>query len=422
MRTTTQDTVRHRFFAPVELALASAGSKRKCREFPDEEYLESGISRVLSQAQSGRDWVQRLRMWMDSGLTVGNFFDTLRSSRRLALVEEVTDRVCHQLDATAKSGHDTLAEHPELHGFAVYASDGHYESPSCHAKQIDGKAQPAGSFFSMNLRSQGLRLLDVARPKKQREHDMSVLKRLGSTQLRMGEPTGTRVIHAYDPAGIDYKEWFRWKCKGVYIISREKDNSKAEVVGLNTWDEQDPRNTGILADELIGVFCGVMLRRVRYRDPATGKEFSFITSEMTLPPGLIAFIYLLRWDIEKVFDEKKNKLQEKKAWATSLTARCQQAHFVCLAHNLMVLFEIALEENEGIRDEKVDKKRERRNQIAQALAKERGDTLNPLVVECVRRTQRSLQFIRWLRHCLFRETSWCEGMRVLRPLMVEYLV
>ena len=73
MRTTSQDTVRHRFFAPVELALASAGSKRKCREFPDEEYLESGISRVLSQAQSGRDWVQRLRMWMDSSLTVGNF-------------------------------------------------------------------------------------------------------------------------------------------------------------------------------------------------------------------------------------------------------------------------------------------------------------------------------------------------------------
>jgi len=32
-----------------------------------------------------------------------------------------------------------------------------------------------------------------------------------------------------------------------------------------------------------------------------------------LRPGLIAFLYKLRWDVEKVFDQLKNKLNEQKA-------------------------------------------------------------------------------------------------------------
>jgi hypothetical protein len=64
-------------------------------------------------------------------------------------------------------------------------------------------------------------------------------------------------------------------------------------------------------------FCGVMLRRVRYRDAVSGKIFTFMTTELNLPPGIIAFLYKLRWDVEKVFDEKKSKLHEQKAWATS---------------------------------------------------------------------------------------------------------
>lgn len=261
----------------------------------------------------------------------------------------------------------------------------------------------------------------MARPKRKREHDMSVLKRLGSTELRMGQRKGTKVIHAYDPAGIDYAQWYKWKAKGIYIISREKANSRAEVIGLNDYDRHDPRNTGILSDELVGVFAGVMMRRVRYRDLATGNIYSFMTNEMTLPPGLIAFLYKLRWDIEKIFDEKKNKLGEKKSWAKGALAHSQQAHFVCLAHNLMVLFERCLEADEGIRDTKVERKREQRSELAASLARERGEVLNPLVRQCRRSTQRSLQFIRWLRHCLWHPTSWQEEVAVLRPLMEGYL-
>jgi hypothetical protein len=421
MRTTPQDTVRCRFFAPVESALLAASSTRSCPEFPDEEHIECGIGRVIAHAQSGRDWVQKLRMWMNSGLMVSTFFKSLKSTRRLTLLEEVDAHVRAELDVSTQALHDPLSGHEELRGFALYASDGHYEEADAHAVRIGKKVEAAGYFYSLNLRSHSMALLDVARPKRKREHDMSALKRLSATDLRLGEPKGVKVMHVYDPAGIDYAQWRQWKARGIYFLSREKENSKAEVVGLNDWDRGDLRNTGILSDELVGVFCGLMLRRVRYRDPATGTVYSYMTNEMTLPPGLIAFLYKLRWDIEKVFDEKKNKLLEQKSWAKGLVAHSQQAHFVCLAHNLMVLFERCLESDEGIRDTKVERKREKRAELVAALARERGEILNPMVQQCRRSTQRSLQSIRWLRRCLCQPTSWREEVDLLRPLMEHYL-
>ncbi len=304
---------------------------------------------------------------------------------------------------------------------AVYASDGHFEQASCHSEPVEGKKRSAGNFYSLDLRYHALSLLDIARPTLKQEHDMHALKRLGYKVLRMGEPTGTKVIHVYDSAGIDYGEWMKWKAKGIYMISREKENSAAWTVGVNAWDHDDPRNNGVLSDELVGSASGVPLRRIRFRDLATGTIFSFLTNEMNLPPGLIAFLYKLRWNVEKVFDEKKSKLEERKAWAKSDVARSQQAHFICLAHNLMILFELQLLRQEGIRDEKAHAKRNQRQARQIEELARRQLRAEDLPLSCSRITVRSLQFIRWLRHTLFRQTSWEQGMRTLRPLMSAYL-
>lgn len=422
MNTILPDTVRVRFFTPVFQALTQSGNQRQCPEFTDEQFLESGIGRVLGMAQSGRDWVQRIQMWLNSRLSVSNFFQSLKSARRLQLLHEVSENVRQQLDVNVPEQFDPLARHPELKGFAVYASDGHYIQPSSHTNAENEKGEAVGCFFSLNLRSHSLILLDIARPIRKRENDITALKRLGSTQLLMNERKGVKVIHVYDPAVIDYAEWIRWKAKGVYVISREKANSMAEVIGNNSWDRNDPRNIGILEDDLVGVFCGVMLRRVTYRDPATGTVYTYMTSEMTLPPGLIAFLYKLRWDVEKVFDEKKNKLHQTKAWACSRVAHAQQAHFVCLAHNLMVILERHLETQEGIIDAKVQDKRKQRSSLLEARLKQQGASPNPLIQQCTRMTQRSQQFIRWLRHCLQFATSYSDGLTLLRPLMQEYIL
>ena len=91
--------------------------------------------------------------------------------------------------------------------------------------------------------------------------------------------------------------------------------------------------------ELVAGAAGVLLRRIEYVEPLTGKVLVFLSSELTIRPGLIGFIYKLRWDIEKSFDQIKNKVGEKKAWGSSPTAKAMQAQFVCLLHNLLVLLE-----------------------------------------------------------------------------------
>ena len=54
---------------------------------------------------------------------------------------------------------------------------------------------------------------------------------------------------------------------------------------------------GVLKDERVKSSSNVVLRRVTYKDSVTGKEYCFITNELTLPPGVIALLYKLRWDI-----------------------------------------------------------------------------------------------------------------------------
>ena len=101
---------------------------------------------------------------MNSRLSVSNFFQSLRSARRLRYLREVAEHVRQQVDHSQPTALDPLAPHIELKDFAVYASDGHYEKPGCHAQKIEGDKQPSGCFFSINLRSQSLCLLDIARP------------------------------------------------------------------------------------------------------------------------------------------------------------------------------------------------------------------------------------------------------------------
>ena len=176
--------------------------------------------------------------------------------------------------------------------------------------------------------------LDVARPKGKRKHDITALKRLEAGALRMGEPKGRKVFLAYAPAIYDFDQWKRWKqSKGIYVVTRMKENTSLLICG--EFEREGPRNAGIVSDQVGGTNSGDMLRKIIYVEPATGRRFVFLTNEMTLPPGLIAFIYKKRRDIEKIFDQFKNKLMGNKVWAKSPNSKCAQAQFMTLIHNLL---------------------------------------------------------------------------------------
>ncbi len=422
--TKKQETLRDQFFAPLEIALGRAKYTRACNNYSDQTFVHSGVGRVIEASKSGRAWIQFFCTVACVSISVANFFAALRSKRRLRLLEEVDANVRQQVDQQSCEHSDPFASYPELETFEIYASDGHSHGASAHEEAIDGKKRAVNHIFSLNLRTHTLAHLTVTQPAEgqKKEHEIKAIKRLGGNALRLDAPKGTKVIHAYDPAIIDYREWYKWKQgNGVYIITREKSNSQLLVLEVRVWDKEDPRNAGVISDKLMLSASGVSIRRVRYCDPVTGQAYSFLTTEMTLPPGLIAFIYKLRWDVEKVFDEVENKLEQKKAWGKQDTTKTQQALFICLAHNLLMRLEKKLEVEEGITDEKVLRKQAKRLALDIQKAHDAGRTPNCLVENVSRATQRSLQFIRWLRTGLTLNTSWEKAVERVRPLMLNYL-
>ena len=422
--TNKQETLRNQFFAPLEVALSRAENTRTCNSYSDHTYVHSGVGRVVEASQSGREWIQFFCTVACVYVSVANFFAALRSKRRLRLLEEVDADVRQQADQQIREHGDPFSKYPELEPFEIYASDGHSHGASAHEEEIYGKKRAVNHIFSLNLRTHTLAHLMVTQPAegKKKEHEIKAIKRIGGRALRLDAPKGTKVIHVYDPAIIDYREWYKWKQgHGVYIITREKSNSKLLTLDLRSWDKNDPRNAGVISDELVRPFNGHLMRRVRYTDPVSGQSYSFLTTEMTLPPGLIAFIYKLRWDIEKAFDEVENKLAQKKAWGKQNTTKTQQALFITLAHNLLLMLEKKLEVEEDITDEKVRRKQAKRLAMDIQKAQRAGRTPNCLVENVTRATQRSLQFIRWLRTGLTLNTSWEKAVEQVRPLMLHYL-
>ena len=256
-----------------------------------------------------------------------------------------------------------------------------------------------GHFYSLDLRSHQLRHL--AAGEGLHEHDMSVLKRLKPPGLRHQVPKGQRVLIIYDKAGIDFGYWKRCQREcAVYFISRVKEGMVYDWLDDRPVDPQDPRQRGVTADRQIMTREGQLMRIIAYTDPATGQACEFLTNEMDLPAGVIAELYRRRWDVEKVFDQIKNKLGEKKAWGTSLEAKATQGQLLALTHNLLLRYEARLEREHGVNNEAEDQRRQERHRELKRATRQAGHPLTTLRTGLRRATQRSVKFLRWLRHAL----------------------
>jgi hypothetical protein len=418
LKNPTSKTVLAKLIEPLTGLIDQCKSKRKCNALTDQQWIETGLLRIISQQSSGRSFLQKLfdcgRIFVSRSL----FFETLKSKRRLKLCQEVSFAL-YQNAAQQYCDKDQLAQYPELDDYDIFAGDGHYHAAAAHDIKKTGKKYAAQHFYAVNLRNHFLRHLTVADTsgRRKRENDTRALKRLNKDTLRQSAPKGRKVLYIWDKAGIDFLQWHKWKHRaGIYFISREKENMNLIRMGQLPFDRQAPINAGVLSYDYVGCSAGVAMSRVKYQCPVTGKKFNFITSLSNISPGLIAYLYKLRWDIEKIFDEVKNKLSEKKAWATSDTAKTMQAQFICLAHNLMLIFDRYLEQN-GIENKKENDRRKAR--LDKALKNISGIDRKklPLFLTTPKQaTQRSVKFIRWLRNHLFINTSWAEAMGSLRRI------
>ena len=133
-------------------------------------------------------------------------------------------------------------------------------------------------------------------------------------------PGGSIVV--FDRGYTDYAWYNHLNSRKIYFVTRQKKNACYTVIkrrpvsrASGITSDQTIRLTGTKADQ-----CPILLRRIGYRDPETGKHYVFLTNAFQLSASTIAAIYKERWQIELFFKWIKQNLKIKSFLGTSRNA------------------------------------------------------------------------------------------------------
>lgn len=145
-------------------------------------------------------------------------------------------------------------------------------------------------------------------------HDVHAL------DLLIPEPA---AIYVMDRAYLDFTRLHVLHRAGSFFVTRAKSNLDAHRVYSAATD----RATGIICDQTIaldGFYTRQEypehLRRIRFKDPETGKTLIFLTNNFLLPATTICALYKSRWQVELSFKWIKQHLRIKRFFGTSENA------------------------------------------------------------------------------------------------------
>jgi IS4 transposase len=145
-------------------------------------------------------------------------------------------------------------------------------------------------------------------------HEVNVLDQL------LPEPGAFYVM---DRGFLDFKRLFRFHQAGSFFVTRSKSTLNAQ----RRYSHPVDRATGLVCDQTIvlkGFYShkdfGAPLRRIRFKDPKTGKRLIFLTNNFTLPALTITELYRCRWQVELFFKWIKQHLRIKQFYGTSENA------------------------------------------------------------------------------------------------------
>ena len=131
------------------------------------------------------------------------------------------------------------------------------------------------------------------------------------------------AYYVMDRAYLDFERLHRLHEAGSFFVTRAKSNLKAE----RRYSHAVDRSTGVICDQtiMLSVYYSHRgfpepLRRIKFRDPKTGKRLVFLTNNFTLPPLSIADLYRCRWQVELFFKWIKQHLRIKAFFGTSENA------------------------------------------------------------------------------------------------------
>jgi IS4 transposase len=131
------------------------------------------------------------------------------------------------------------------------------------------------------------------------------------------------AIYVMDRGYLDFTRLYLMHQTLAFFVTRAKSNTRLRRVYSAPVD----RSTGIICDQTIALTGTISrkdypehLRRIRFKDPDTGKTLVFLTNNFSFPAATICALYKRRWQVELFFKWIKQHLRIKKFYGNSENA------------------------------------------------------------------------------------------------------
>ena len=131
------------------------------------------------------------------------------------------------------------------------------------------------------------------------------------------------AFYLLDRGYLDFERLYRFHRAGSFFVIRAKSNLKAH----RRFSQPVDRSTGLICDQMIVLSFPRSrqafphpLRRIRMKDPNSGKQLVLLTNHFALPAATICELYRCRWQIELFFKWIKQHLRIKAFFGTSENA------------------------------------------------------------------------------------------------------
>jgi hypothetical protein len=151
-------------------------------------------------------------------------------------------------------------------------------------------------------------------------------------------PLERNDVVVFDRGYTNY-QWYKLLVdKGIFFVTRLKKNAQFKVVKRsstakykNIYSDHVIKLTGFYSQQKYPY----LLRRIRCKDPETGKIITILTNHLDWSPNTISRIYKDRWQIEIFFKSIKQQLKVKSFIGTSKNALLSQLWVALIAYLML---------------------------------------------------------------------------------------
>lgn len=164
-------------------------------------------------------------------------------------------------------------------------------------------------------------------------------------------PVEAGAFYVMDRGYLDFARLYRLHQAGAFFVTRAKCVMNARRV----YSARTDRTSGVVCDQTIAMNGFYVakdypghLRRIRFKDPQSGRTLVFLTNNTTLPPLIIAALYKSRWQVELFFKWIKQHLRIKRFLGTSENAVKTQIWCAVSTYVLMAIVKKELHLNASL--------------------------------------------------------------------------